>query len=248
MRVGKFGYLNNFLPYYFLNEDVEIVEANPKRMASLLLEGKIDYAPIPAFFYIQKKSKLRHYQFCVSSRGKVLSVVVVSKQKELDEGKIAVTADSMTSLNLLKIILKEKGMRNELVLTETSKASQMLELCPHALVIGDEAIKARMIYRVVMDLGEEWFELTSLPMVFGISASLRDFDASEIDGKIIRAVEEGYRRFEEVVLAAEKEFCMPREFLVEYFRTLNFRFGVKERRGLDEFEKYCRDYGLLGSE
>ncbi len=48
-----------------------------------------------------------------------------------------------------------------------------------------------------------------------------------------------------MVSAAEKEFKMPREFLEEYFRTLRFRVGDRERRGLREFEKYCRDYGLL---
>ncbi|WP_456330261.1 menaquinone biosynthetic enzyme MqnA/MqnD family protein [Archaeoglobus sp.] len=245
MRVGKFGYLNNFLPYYILNESVEIVEANPRRMASMLLEGKIDYAPVPAFFYLKNKEQLRHYEFCVASEGKVLSVVVVSKKKELDDDAIAITPHSLTSVNLLRILLAEKGMENRLVEVETPKASKMLEICPHALVIGDEAIKARMIYRVVMDLGEEWYELTSLPMVFGISASLKNVDATAIDRKILDATDEGFRRIEEVVREAEKTFKMPREFLEEYFRTLKFRLGGKEERGLYEFEKYCRDYGLL---
>lgn len=245
MRIGKFGYLNNFLPYYFLNENVEIVEANPKEMASMLLSGRIDYAPVPAFFYLKNKERLRHYEFCVASEGKVLSVVVVSRNKRLDDGAIAVTPHSLTSVNLLRILLSEKGMKNRLVEVNTARASEMLEVCPNALVIGDEAIKARMIHRVVMDLGEEWYELTSLPAVFGISASLKETNAEEMDRKILTSTEEGYRRFGEVVTAAEKAFKMPREFLEEYFRTLKFRLGSKERRGLDEFEKYCRDYGLL---
>jgi len=238
VRIGKFGYLNNFLPYYFLNENVEIVEANPKEMASMLLSGRIDYAPVPAFFYLKNKERLRHYEFCVASEGKVLSVVVVSRNKRLDDGAIAVTPHSLTSVNLLRILLSEKGMKNRLVEVNTARASEMLEVCPNALVIGDEAIKARMIHRVVMDLGEEWYELTSLPAVFGISASLKETNAEEMDRKILMATEEGYR-------AAEKAFKMPREFLEEYFRMLKFRLGSKERRGLDEFEKYCRDYGLL---
>lgn len=245
LRIGKFGYLNNFLPYYFLNESVEIMEASPKKMSLMLLAGEIDYAPVPAFFYLSNRDRLRHYEFCVASEGKVISVVVVSKNKKLDDGPIAVTQDTVTSLNLLRIILEEKGLKNKLIPMETAKAFEMLEKCDHALVIGDEAIKARMIYRVVMDLGEEWYELTSLPMVFGISASLKDVDATAIDRKILDATEEGFRKFEEVVKAAEEAFRMPREFLEEYFRTLRFRLGSRERRGLDEFEKLCRDYELL---
>ncbi|WP_202318524.1 menaquinone biosynthetic enzyme MqnA/MqnD family protein [Archaeoglobus neptunius] len=244
MKVGKFGYLNNFLPYYFLN-GVEVVEATPKDMASKLLNGQIDYAPIPAFFYLSRKDLLRHYRFCVASFGKVLSVVVVSREKELDDGPIAITKDSMTSVSLLKIILRERGLRNRLVPMKTAIAQEMLERCRHALVIGDEAIKARMIYRVVMDLGEEWYDLTSLPMVFGISASLKNVDASNLDSRILESLNKAYENIESVLEDAEKTFKMPREFLIEYFRTLRFELGGKERRGLNEFEKYCRDCGLL---
>ncbi len=244
MRVGKFGYLNNFLPYFYLN-GFEIVETTPREMASKLLSGEIDYAPVPSFFYLSNKDLLRHYNFCVASKEKVLSVVVVSKEKGLDDGSIAVTPDTMTSVNLLKIILEEKGMKNKLVPVKTSKAVDMLKICDHALVIGDEAIKARMIYRVVMDLGEEWYELTSLPMVFGISASTKDVDASHADAALLRSLRRAMDNLESVIAEAARLFKMPEEFLVEYFRTLSFRFGGEERRGLNEFEKMCRDYGLL---
>ncbi len=244
MRVGKFGYLNNFLPYFYLN-GFEIVETTPKEMASKLLDGEIDYAPVPSFFYLSNKHLLRHYNFCVASKGKVLSVVVVSKGKELDDGSIAVTPDTMTSVNLLRIILKERGMRNRLVEVKSSKAMEMLKICDHALVIGDEAIKARMLFKVVMDLGEEWYELTSLPMVFGISASIRDVDASSVDAALLNSLRRARENLELVVDKAAKLFKMPEEFLVEYFKTLRFEFGYEERRGLNEFERMCRDYGLL---
>jgi len=202
-------------------------------MASMLLSGEIDYAPVPAFFYLSNRESLRHYDFCVASEGRVLSVIVVSKKRQLDDKPIAVTQDSMTSVNLLRVLLREKGFKNKLIPMETANATKMLEKCDHALVIGDEAIKARMLYKVVMDLGEEWYELTSLPMVFGISASLKNIDATHIDRKILNAVEEGYRRFDEVVEAAKKTFNMPEEFLIEYFRTLKFKFGSRERKGMD---------------
>jgi chorismate dehydratase len=136
-------------------------------------------------------------------------------------------------------------MKNRLVLVEECNASQLLKICNHALVIGDEAIKARMVYRVVMDLGEEWYELTGWPMVFGISASLRDRNAEKIDSLLLNSVEWGLKNMDEVVKAAKKRFSMPPEFLEEYFRTLSYKLGTKEKRGLRKFEELCMENELL---
>lgn len=248
MRIGKFGYLNNYLPYYWLEKqgyDVDVVESNPREMAELL--GKsIDFAPIPAYYYLLNKERLRSYDFCIASTDRVISVLVVSKNSNsLDDRSIAITNHSMTSVNLLKIILKEKGMENKLVTLDNSKPTALLNNCDYALVIGDEAIKARMLYRVVMDLGEEWYELTGKPMVFGISTSLKGFDASATNELVMKSIDWGWENLEEIVAAAESKFKMPGEFLEEYFKTLSYKMGKKERKGLDLFEVLCHEHGLL---
>lgn len=246
MRIGKFGYLNNYLPYYWLEKQgYDVVESNPRKMTEFL--GKsIDFAPVPAFYYLLNKDRLRSYDFCIASTEKVISVLVVSKNsKSLDNGSIAITNHSMTSINLLKIILSEKGMKNKLVAPPTSKPTPLLDNSDYALVIGDEGIKARMLYNVVMDLGEEWCELTGKPMVFGISASMKDFDASVTNDLVLKSIDWGWENLEEIVRAAESKFKMPGEFLEEYFRTLSYKMGEKEKKGFDLFEVLCHEHGLL---
>ncbi len=244
MRIGKFGFINNFLPYYYVEHKLEVVEAPPKVLAKLIDEGHLDYAPVPSYHYLRNKDSLKRYSFCVASHDRVLSVLVVSNGRGLDD-KIAITDDSLTSVNLLRIILKEKGIECKLVPTGKRRASDLLRFCGSALVIGDEAIKARMIYRVIMDLGEEWYDLTGYPMVFGISASLRDVDASKCDELLDESIRWGFEHFDEVVEEAEKRFRMPREFLEEYFKTLSYKLGPKEKKGLEVFEEMCKEYGLL---
>jgi len=246
MRIGKFGFLNNFLPYYWIekSQKVDIVEAPPKMLAKMIDERAIEYAPIPTFHYLKNKSRLRSYDFCVASKDKVLSVLVVSNGKSLDN-KIAVTNETMTSVNLLRIILEEKGLNCKLIPVNDNRASALLKRCGCALVIGDEAIKARMVYRVVMDLGEEWFDLTGYPMVFGISSSLIDIDAKECDSLLMKSIDWGFEHFDEVVEEAERRFKMPSEFLKEYFKTLSYKLGQKERKGLKIFEELCKEYSLL---
>jgi chorismate dehydratase len=246
IKIGKFGFVNNFLPYYLLEQKGKrVIEASPKKLAEMFEKREIDFAPVPSFYYIKKKDKLRSYDFCIASKEKVLSVVVVSNGKMLDEGCIAVTNQTVTSVNLLKIILREWGMRNRIAVVNESKASELLKHCTHALVIGDEAIKARMTYRVVMDLGEEWHELTGYPMVFGISVSREEKDMSEVNKAVKESVEWGKKNVDVVVTEAEKKFGMPVEFLHEYFRSLTYQMGVKERKGLELFEEKCHEYGLL---
>ncbi len=248
IRVGKFGLVNNFLPYYFLRGDFEVIESPPRIMASRLLSGEIDYAPVPAYFYLSNTKKLVSHEFCIASDGEVLSVVVVSKNGKIGDS-IAVTSETMTSVNLLRIVAAEKGMKVRVVQSDSSKAEELLKQADSALVIGDEAIKARMIYRVAMDLGEEWKDLTGLPMVFGISASLKGKeDVAEVaDRAIINAVCEGMQKFDEVVNVASRQFRLPSEFLRRYFKILIYRLGKKEKKGLEEFREMCEAHGLIRS-
>lgn len=246
MKLGKFGFLNNFLPYYWLEkQNADVVEAPPKKLAEMLEGGEIDFAPVPSFYFLKNKQKLRCYDFCVASRDKVFSVVVVSNGRTLDDGCIAVTNETVTSLNLLQIILKEKGMKNRIVMLDESKSCELLKHCAHALVIGDEALRARMMHNVVMDLGEAWYELTGFPMVFGVSASMRDKNAEGINRIVMKSVEWGLKNIDTVVDEAKRRFNLPSEFLEEYLKSLSYRLESKEKKGLKKFEEMCRENGLL---
>ncbi len=247
MRIGKFGLVNNFLPYYHLEKSgkYEIVEDTPKNLAELLSHGEIDYAPVPSFFYLRNRSRFHMHSFCVASDGEVFSVVVVSRRKRLDDSPIAVTTKSVTSAAMLEIIRREKGMINKLV-PFSGDFMEMLERFDHALVIGDEAIKARMVFRVVMDVGEEWKEITGLPAVFGIAASLKDVKGADAaDRDLISSYRRGLESLDEIVEIASMKFRMPPEFLRVYFSRLIHFAGNREMRGLKVFGELSHEHGLL---
>ncbi|MEM1578054.1 MAG: menaquinone biosynthesis protein [Archaeoglobaceae archaeon] len=240
MRIGKFGFINNFLPYYKLEKDgeFEIIEGSPRLLSEMFERGELCYAPIPAFELIRKNYEAK--KFCVASNGEVYSVIVVSKKRRLDDSPIAITANSITSANMMKIIKFEKGMINRLV-EFNGTLEEMLAKFNHALVIGDEAIKARMLYRVLMDIGEEWKDLTGLPAVFGVSVSR----VNGIDEKVIESLKWGLKNISEVVSVASQKFRLPEEFLFHYFSSLIHELGVKERKSLKVFEEMCYEHRLL---
>lgn len=240
MRIGKFGFVNNFMPYYRLEMEgkYEIVEGTPRILAELFERGEIVYAPIPTFELIKKGYEPK--RFCVASDGEVYSVIVVSKRKRLDDSPIAVTANSLTSANMMKIIKEERGMLNKLISCNGS-VEEMLKNFDHALVIGDEAIRARMRFRVLMDIGEEWKEITGLPAVFGIAVSR----VEGIDEDVISSLRWGRKNMEEIARIASEKFKLPEEFLMHYFSSLIHELGMRERKSVEVFEEMCREYGLL---
>ena len=246
MKIGKFGLINNFLPYYLIEKNgrYEVVESSPRELSEMLLRGDIVYAPVPSYFYIKKKDVLDRHSFCVSSDGEVFSVVVVSRRKRLDDSPIAVTSKSMTSSKMMEIIKKERGMINRLV-TVDGDFMEVLRDFDHALVIGDEAIKARMVFRVVMDMGEEWKEITGLPAVFGIATSRKGFEQGKaIDSDVIDSYRKGMEMKDEIVEIASLKFRMPAEFLSVYFSRLVHEAGGKEIKSLEVFEELVNEHGL----
>ncbi len=245
VRIGKFGFVNNFLAYYKLEMDgkYEIVEAPPRRLAEMLDKGELSYAPVPTFHLI--KNGYRHHRFCVASDGEVYSVIVVSRKRRLDDSPIAMTSKSMTSVNMLRIIARERGMINKLVVVNGS-VKDMLSHFDHALVIGDEALMARMVYRVLLDVGEEWKDITGKTAVFGVSASRGEREAEAVDRDIISSLRWGKKHIDDVVSAASLKHRLPEEFLRIYFESLIHEMGSREMAGLKTFEEMCREYGLLG--
>ncbi len=246
MKIGKFGLINNFLPYYQIEKEgkYDVVESSPRELSEMLIRGDIVYAPVPSYFYIQKKNTLNRHNFCVSSDGEVFSVVVVSKRKRLDDSPVAVTSKSMTSSRMLEIIKRERGLINRLVAVDGNYMEVFKEFS-HAMLIGDEAIKARMVFRVVMDIGEEWKEITGLPAVFGIATSRRDFrHGNAIDRDVIESYRKGMEMKDEIVEIASLKFRMPAEFLSVYFSRLIHEAGRKEIKSLSVFEELVNEHGL----
>lgn len=246
MKIGKFGLVNNFLPYYHIEKEkkYQVVESSPRKLSDMVMKDEIVYAPVPSHFYILNKSILDAHRFCVSSDGEVFSVVVVSKRKRLDDSPIAVSSKSVTSSKMLEVIKIERGLINRLVMVD-GDFMEILKDFNHVMLIGDEAIKARMVFRVVMDLGEEWREITGLPAVFGIATSKKGFkEGKKIDRDVIESYKKGMEKKDEIVEIASLKFRMPAEFLSIYFSRLIHVAGRKEVKSLETFEELVNEHRL----
>jgi len=108
----------------------------------------------------------------IACRGPVRSILLLSKVPIADIRTLSLDSSSRSSVMLARIILQQgyKVQPETTVMAPDIRA--MLGKSDAALIIGDPALRldpdSTGLY--TLDLGEEWFHLTSLPMVFAIWA------------------------------------------------------------------------------
>ena len=178
----------------------------------------------------------------------------------LHGARIALTAESSTSVRLLRILLAEKlGVGAVTFFRGASDAD--LVAADAALVIGDQALRWRRNppdgFALGMDLATEWHAWTGLPFTFarwGIRRSVRpaaklwlarflhqSLDAAE---PMLGSPE----RFADSPLASFPNELGTREEMRAYLRLIRYRLGPQEIRAAERFRDWLRRTELLHAE
>ena len=164
LRIGCVKYLNSrpLIRAY----DGPVVFDHPSALARMLAAHDLDVALVPVFEALRDP----HYHLvdgaAVASDGAVFSVFLAYRGELRDIRRIALDPASLTSANLLRILLAEfHGLRPEF---DTEGDARLL--------IGNQAIEFRIEQEKAgsdwrfLDLGEEWKRCTGLPFVFALWA------------------------------------------------------------------------------
>lgn len=261
-RVGHIQFINCFPLFYGLIEkkfllEIDLIKGNPKDLNRMLRENLLDLAPIPSIAYA------RNYQdyvlmpdISVSADGDVKSIYLFSKVpiENLHGRKVALTNTSATSQALLRIILaRQYGIVPE-YFSSTPELRAMLMEADAALLIGDDALRAR--YKTkdrlhVYDLGQEWKQFTGLPMVFAVWAIRKEFAGqSQRQIKMIKevfcdSIAYSLENIRDVAEKASQWEDFPPEYLVDYFASLRFDFDARKQEGLLEYYRQAYNMGIL---
>lgn len=224
---------------------VEFVRGVPADLNARLLAGELDLTLISSIEFLRHRHALVALpDFSIATLGAVRSVMLFHWEpwEALEGASIAVTTDSATSVELLRVLLAASGVAARLV-PAGSDLDRMLGQHPAALLIGDpaleEAARRRAVngrYPLVTDLGEAWYRLTGLPFTFAVWAARRDAPPSERLTAQLRAARE--RGLGHLAAVAEREAAARRLPVTVVQRYLhNFRYYLEgpDREGLFEF-------------
>ncbi|NIQ12777.1 MAG: menaquinone biosynthesis protein, partial [Gammaproteobacteria bacterium] len=149
LRIGRIAYLN-VAPYFqYLSScgfNGEVVSGVPSELNAMLASGSIDACPSSSFEYGQNAES--YYLLpghSISSVGPVHSVLLFTPGpiSALSGGEIAITGESATSINLLKILLLEFcGIDDFSFHVPQNPVEESLNSGQSALLIGDRALAA----------------------------------------------------------------------------------------------------------
>ena len=232
-RLAASSYLNSApLIWSFLHGphrgSVDFVEAVPSRCAQLLAESSVEGALIPVIEYQRIPEGCLVPNVCVGSRKEVLSVVLVSRNKQLEHiQSVALDESSRTSATLVKVIFREFLDHEPEWTTTAPNIGEMLEKNDAALIIGDPGMGFRRQGLNVWDMASLWNQHTGLGFVFAMwmvrdeaveRARLVDFAGAR---------DEGVAQIEEIVRTYQDKIPMRVEELRNYL-TENIVFKVDE--------------------
>ncbi len=253
-RLAASSYLNSApLIWSFLHGphrgSVEFVEAVPSRCAQLLAESTVEGALIPVIEYQRIARGSLVPNVCVGSRKEVLSVVLVSRDKQLHNiNSVALDESSRTSATLVKIVFREFLDREPEWTTRAPNIEEMLDKYDAALIIGDPGMGFRRRGLNVWDMAGLWKKYTGLGFVFAMwmvrdeaiqRARMVDFSGAR---------DEGIAHLEDIVASYQDKIPMPVEELRNYL-TENIVFNVDEsmEKGLRLYFELAFRHKLIDS-
>ena len=207
---------------------VEFTEAVPARCAELLARSAVDVALVPVIEYQRIAGGALVPNVCVGSQKEVLSVVLVSKNKRLEDIRsIALDESSRTSATLVKVIFREFLEREPEWTTRSPDLDAMLEQNDAALIIGDPGMTFPRTGLNVWDMAGLWRQHTGLGFVFAMWMVRDDAVARSHEVDFAGARDEGVAHIEEIVQTYQDKIPMRVEELRNYLKE-NIVFKVDE--------------------
>src|SRR5205823_2601728 len=148
---------------------------------------------------------------------------------------------SLTSVHLLRVLLAERGLAPQFKPLPTSDFKALPDF---ALLIGDTAIdflRSPDRQHEILDLGEAWYELTSLPFVYAVWALRRGSNNSELRRQLREARDFGLDTLDHII-SSRTEYDL--DFRKDYLGWhIHYHLGDDEKRGLAKFVELLQKHG-----
>lgn len=253
----------NVAPLHFGLEEgpgTRFVRGVPTTLNDALWRGEIDLTLVSSVEFVRHRAHYRALpDFSIATLGPVYSVMLfhLAPWDELTEARVAVTPQSATSVELLRVLLTAGGMEADLLPTPGT-LDEMLATSDAALLIGDAALTEAVRHlrpraegpagrgssglsvlnpRLhVTDLGEAWYRLTRLPFTFAVWASRADRRPSdELLARFRAARTYGLGRLAEVAEEESRRLGVPEGVVQRYLENFRYYLEPPDLDGLEEF-------------
>jgi len=237
-RVGSVKYLNAVPLTRGLEE--QVVFATPSQLAEMLRKDELDAALVSVTEVLLNDRYDVLDGMAIASLGEVQSVLLAHRRPIEEAKEIYCDTASLTSVQLLRVLLAERGLTPEL---KPLASYDFAALPDFALLIGDPALDYLRTPpdREIWDLGAAWYEMTKLPFVYAVWALRRGLENSALRRQLREARDFGLDTLDHIIRTrTDYDFDFRKDYLSWH---IHYHLGADEKRGLARFAELLRRHG-----
>ena len=235
-RIGSVPYLN--AAPLTREIDGELIFATPAKLAEMLRRDELDAALVSITEVLLNDRYDILDGVAIGSLGEVYSVLLAHKKPLVEVKEIFCDTASLTSVNLLKVLLAEKNLFPQFKPLESYAAAKEKDF---VLLIGDPAIEFQRAAHggEIFDLGLAWSEMTNLPFVYAVWALRRGIENKDLRRELRQAKRSGMESLDHIIETREE---FDEDFRRDYFEWhIQFHLGEDEKRAIAKFcELLCK--------
>ncbi len=223
-----------------------------QQQAGRLLHA-VHAGPMSLRDYMNLSDDFEKLDYGVAVKGKANSVLLFSKYdwRELAGKRIAITSETSTSVELLRVLLERRFGITECTFHRSHATDQSLEGFDAVLLIGDKALEAAYggglpSFDKAFDLAEEWCAWKEMPFVFAVWAIRKDTPEAARN-EIVQSLERSLDNYSTPTpfqgggrgwLGREHgaRLGMSEAEVADYLSQFRYRFTLEEHAAMAEFE------------
>jgi chorismate dehydratase len=238
-RIGSVHYLN--AAPLTRGIESELIFTTPAKLAQMLRRDELDAALVSITEVLLNDRYDILDGIAIASLGEVYSVLLAHKKPLAEVREVFCDTASLTSVNLLKVLLAERGLQPEFKPLESYQAAHEKDF---VLLIGDPAIEFQRAphEHEIFDLGAAWLELTNLPFVYAVWALRRGIENKELRYELKSSKNFGLESLEQLIETREE---FDEDFRRDYFEWhIHYHLATDEKRGIAKFCELLRKHNL----
>ncbi len=253
-RIGMVNFINTAPCYEVWRQSVRrpewhVTEAAPTVLNDMLFKGELDLGFISSHEYGAHPELYKILGgLSISATGPVGSVFLFAREEidKLQGKKVLLSAQSQTSVALVKIILEEFYGVQPVYEQGAIDVQALQNDFSAVLAIGDDALRLSQqgSFPIQLDLSEAWYEHTGLPFVFAVWAVREEFclrnpvTVVEIHQELQRCIQEGKDDLMQICELVAPRIPMEVAACHSYLQGVEYDLGPQKVAALEKFFEF----------